>query len=233
MKRALLTILVTVVLLTLSSSPIIFASPKYDNEGEVINIIIGGDENGLDGAQLKVKEYDLDNFVDTVQSFKSWIEEKRPFMDLELTEQEKTTLKTKIEGIIGSLNTMLEDNGRSPLDHHWLFREMFENEIGRSTLVSVGVGYCYIPFYEYETFFGIQLRPIWMIYPPLLLGGGGYTGNLNINLLSPRIEYGDRMGGHLARTSFFSGLYVNIGDLGNDKIFGGLMLLMGSARVVM
>jgi hypothetical protein len=233
MKRALLTAFVAVVLLAVSSSPIISASPRYDNEGEIINIIVGGDENGLNGAQLKVQESDLESFVGNVQSFKSWIEEARPFMDLELTEEEKTTLETKIQDVIGSLNIMLQDNGREPLDHHWLFREMFENEVGRSTIVSVGMGYCYIPFYEYETFFGIQLRPIWMIYPPLFLGGGGYTGNLNINYLPPRVEYGDRLGGHMARTTFFSGLYVNIGDLGYDKVFGGLMLLMGSARVVM
>ena len=78
-----------------------------------------------------------------------------------------------------------------------------------------------------------MLRPMWLWYPPLILGGGGYTGNLNINLFPPRIEYGDRLGHHLVRTTIFTGLYINIGDLGYDNMLGGLMLLLGRARVVM
>jgi len=134
---------------------------------------------------------------------------------------------------LSPLNVILEENDLEPITTDWLFREMFETEFGRSTIISVGVGYAFIPFYEYEMLFGSMIRPIWLIYLPLILGSGGYTGNLNINLFPFRIEFGDKLGAHMVRTTFFTGLYLNIGEIGYDGLFGGVMIMLGRARVVM
>ena len=232
MKRELIAMLVVGLFITVASTTAISADP-VDESSNVITIIKGVDDEGLIEEKMTVETSDAEILSDQFESFKSWIQETRPFMDLTLTEDEKNEIETRVNEVITTLNSMLEANDLEPVDINWLCTEMFETEPGRSTIVSVGRGYAFIPFYEYESFLGIMLRPMWLFYPPLFLGGGGYTGNFNINLIPPRIEYGDRLGGHLVRTTIFSGLYINIGDLGYDNIFSGLILLMGRARVVM
>ena len=232
MKRELIAMLVVGLFITVASTTAISADP-VDEGSNVITIIKGVDDEGLIEEKMTVEASDAEILSGQFESFKSWIQETRPFMDLTLTEDEKNEIETRVNEVITTLNSMLEANDLEPVDINWLCTEMFETEPGRSTIVSVGRGYAFIPFYEYESFLGVMLRPMWLLYPPLFLGGGGYTGNFNINLIPPRIEYGDRLGGHLVRTTIFSGLYINIGDLGYDNIFSGLILLMGRARVVM
>lgn len=225
--------LVVSLFLVTAAIPGMTADPKPAADEKVLFLVKGIDDEGLDGKEINVAEAEIESFVVQVQEFKAWIEEFRPFKDLEITEQEKTEIKGRIESLVISLNVILQAKGIEPLDFNWLSRELWEDEFGRSTIVSIGSGYSFIPFYEYETFYGVQIRPMWIFYPPLLLGGGGYTGNLNVNLIPPRVEYGDRLGCHVVRTTMFTGLYMNIGDLGYNKIIGGLVILIGQARVVM
>ncbi|KYK23712.1 hypothetical protein AYK21_02205 [Thermoplasmatales archaeon SG8-52-2] len=202
-------------------------------EESVMNIIVGNDDVGLDHAKVTVDKAGVDLFINNVQGFQSWLEEARPFRDLKLTQEEKDAIKGHVNTIVVSLNSVLQANGYDPISSDWLYQELFETEPDRSTIVSMGVGYAYVPFYDYETFLGIMIRPIWLFYPPIFLGGGGYTGNFNINFLPGRVEFGDRLGFHIARTTVFSGLYINVGELGYDRIFGGMIMLLGRARVVM
>lgn len=234
MKRAIISILVVGLFLTVAAVPATSSvEPKSDGEDKVLSIMIGADGKGIKGDAVTISAADAEKLTNDITEFKTWIEENRPFKDFQITEEEKTEIREKATEILNSINTILEENDLGLIDSNWLWDEMFETEFGRSTICSVGVGYAFIPFYEYETFLGVMLRPMWLWYPPLILGGGGYTGNLNINLFPPRIEYGDRLGHHLVRTTIFTGLYINIGDLGYDNMFGGLMLLLGRARVVM
>jgi hypothetical protein len=233
MKRAVLPILVIAMLLIVPAIPGMKTEEKPSEDEQVMNIIIGKDNEGLDHAKLTADAAGVDLFVDNVKGFQSWLEEARPFRDLELDEIEKETIKGHINSIVVSLNSILQANGQEPITKDWLYNELFETEPDRSTIVSMGVGYAYVPFYDYETFFGIMVRPIWLFYPPIFLGGGGYTGNFNVNWLPGRVEFGDRLGFHIARTTVFSGLYINVGELGYDRIFGGMIMLLGRARVVM
>ena len=201
---------------------------------EIVKIMIGKDDDGLDIADIDTTKTEAEEFLNSIQNFRSWIETFRPFQDRELSLEEITEIKEQVNDLVGSLNSLLVANGGNPISPQWVCRELFESEIGRSTIVSVGIGYAFIPFYDYETFIGIMIRPIWLFYPPLIFGGGGYSGNLNVNVIPPRIEYGDRVGCHVLRTTCFSGLYINIGDLGyNNRLLGGPMILLGQARVVM
>jgi len=202
-------------------------------EQETMNIFIGRDNVGLEHSKITTDKAEVDLFVDNVKGFQSWLEENKPFRDFKLTEEEKAAIKSHINTIVASLNNVLQANGNDPISTDWLYNELFETEPDRSTIVSMGVGYAYVPFYDYETFLGIMIRPIWLFYPPLILGGGGYTGNFNMNLLPWRLEFGDRLGFHIARTTVFSGIYINVGELGYDRIFGGMIMLLGRARVVM
>ena len=233
MKRAILPILVAVLLLIVPAIPGMKSEEtKTSGDAGVINLMIGNDD-GFNIETVSAEQTTTEEFVNQIVDFRTWIENTRPFQDRKLTPEEINEIKTNINGLVDSLNAILEENDLDPISNEWLYREMFETEIGRSTIISVGTGWAFIPFYDYETFLGIMIRPMWLLYPPLIFGGGGYSGNINVNVLPPRIEYGDRLGPHVVRTTMFSGLYINIGDLGYDKILGGLMITIGQARVVM
>jgi hypothetical protein len=233
MKRAVLPILVIAMLLIVPAISAIKSEQKPVEDKEVMNIIIGKDDEGLTHEKLTIEKAGIDLFVDNVKGFQTWLEENKPFRDLKFTQEEKDAIKSYVSTIVVSLNNILQANGYDPISSDWLYQELFETEVDRSTIISMGLGYAYVPFYDYETFLGIMIRPIWLFYPPVFLGGGGYTGNFNINFLPGRVEFGDRLGFHIARTTVFSGLYVNVGELGYDRIFGGMIMLLGRARVVM
>jgi len=233
MKKAIIPIIVAILFLAVPVASAIKTEPTEAGDTTIMNVMTGKNSDGLKINKVSITEEDVLSFTNEIISFKEWIWETRPFIDFELSVEEKNQIKTRLNNIVAPLNVILEENDIDPITTDWLFREMFETEFGRSTIISVGVGYAFIPFYEYEMLFGSMIRPIWLIYLPLILGCGGYTGNLNLNLFPFRIEYGDRLGAHVVRTTFFTGLYLNIGDMGFDRFFGGVMIMLGRARVVM
>ena len=91
--------------------------------------------------------------------------------------------------------------------------------LSRAAIFSIGRGWCWIPFYDYETFLGVMLRPMFMSYAP------GFTAVVHFNLLPPRLEYADRLGLYRVRTLLFVGLFVNFGDIGLDRIAGPMLIL--------
>ncbi len=226
MRKTFLPILVVVLFLSLAAIPAM---------SQQINIMVGKDNQNLKETTttITVPSTEIEIFINQIDDLRVWFETNRPFKDFQITEDEKAEIKTRINGVVTSLNEFLVSNGKDPITQDWLWNEMFETEPGRSTVASVGRGFSFIPFYDYETFLGLMLRPMWFLYPPLFLGGAGYSGNFNINTVPPRIEFGDRMGPHILRTTMFSGLYINVGELGIDTLFSGSIVLLGRARVVM
>lgn len=226
MRKTIFPILVIASFLTLAVVPAM---------SQPVNIIIGKDNENLKNTTktIDVEANKIETFLTQVDDLKTWFNINRPFRDLVLTLEEQAEIKSRISTIISTLNGYLIENGQDPITTEWLWNEMFETEPGRSTILSIGRGFCFIPFYDYETFMGVMLRPMWFIYPPLFLGGGGYTGNFNANLLPPRLEFGDRLGPHIVRTTMFTGVYINVGELGIDTLFSGTIILLGNARVVM
>jgi len=233
MKRAILPILVVAMLLVVPAIPGKRSEQKTPEGKEVLNLIVGKDDKGLDASVITADKAGVDIFTQELNSFKDYLDNNRPLQDFLLTSEEKQEMKNHLNSLIVSLNNVITENGHDPISADWLYQEVFETEPDRSSIISVGLGYSYIPFYDYETFLGLMIRPIWLLFPPLFLGGGGYTANFNLNFIPPRLEFGDRLGFHIVRTTAFSGLYLNVGDLGYDRIFGGLILLIGRARVVM
>ena len=233
MRKTIFPIIAVILFLTITAAPALSKDIRPSATQQTVNVIIGQDGQNFQTTKLLVDEGQGAAFVTKINELKTWFEETRPFKDFQITEDEMTQMKTKINSVLDTLNTLLTSNGKDPVTSEFLYNEMFESEIGRSVIASLGRGYAFIPFYDYETFLGIMVRPMWIMYPPLFLGGGGgYSGNLNMNLLPPRIEYGDRLGPHILRTTMFSGLYVNVGDLGYNNIFAGTILVLGRARVV-
>jgi len=232
LKKAIIPIVVAGLFLTLAFTPTTAEETPIEDDELVLNIALP-DKNGLNEFSITIASSEISALEQTIDEFKTTCEEIRPFEDKEIDEEEKITLKDKINNVVDSLNTIIASKGFDPIESSFIFKEMFETEMGRSTIASVGRGWTFIPFYDYETFIGVMLRPMWLFYPPLIFGGGGYSGNFNVNVFPPRIEYGDRLGCHILRTTVFTGLYINIGELGFETLFHGGVILLGSARVVM
>jgi len=90
----------------------------------------------------------------------------------------------------------------------------------RSGIMSIGRGFAWIPFYDYEQFFGFMFRPIFITH---MLG---FSSMFHFNIIPPRLEYADRIGIYRYVTIGFTGLFLNIGDLGREN-FVGPVILMG------
>ncbi|MDH7517944.1 MAG: hypothetical protein QHH19_06340 [Candidatus Thermoplasmatota archaeon] len=229
MRKTILSVLVIAAFLTLAAVP---AMSQPVNVVKITKEDVNNKEKSPTIKDLTIRidvpDEELETFRGHVAAFQEYLTETKPFHDWKLTQEEKDAIKPYVEAILGSLNELLVANGADPISQDWLWNEFIELEPGRSCIASVGWGKSIIPFYDYETFLGIMLRPMWFLYL------AGYTGNFNVNLLPPRIEYGDRLGLHLVRTTVFTGLYINIGELGmNLPGPSGLMILLGRARVVM
>lgn len=75
-------------------------------------------------------------------------------------------------------------------------------------VISLGTGFSIIPFYGYESFIGTMLRPIFSRY----LFGFSRLGGL--------ISYHSILGRYKMLILGFKGLFINLGDIGFDRILG-------------
>jgi hypothetical protein len=141
------------------------------------------------------------------------------------SDEERYQIGAELEKVFGLLQNTIPN--LPPVDVNCLVDILcidFPCLLFGDAIISVGFGSSCIPFYCYEAFLGIMLRPI------IIKQCVGYTGFLNLQLLPPRIEYGDRLGIHKIRTFGFIGLYIYLGDLGVDMPFGP-QLLIGTGLV--
>ena len=88
----------------------------------------------------------------------------------------------------------------------------------RQPIFSVGFGITWIPFYDYESFLGKLLRPVWIRH---FLG---YSISIRPNPFPPPILFG-KTGYHKVRSMFYIGLMINFGKLGFDRRIGPQLLV--------
>lgn len=92
-------------------------------------------------------------------------------------------------------------------------------------ILSLGIGYGFIPNYNGEAFFGFMARPLFLSY---ILG---YTGSLNFVLLPPRVSFWDKFGPQLMSIMGFAGLYLKLGKFGTGVF--PMQILMGECLFVL
>ena len=73
---------------------------------------------------------------------------------------------------------------------------------------SAGIGFTWIPFYGYETFLGLMLRPMLTRYR----FGFSHVGGLT------RTDF--TIGQHLMINICFCGLFINLGDIVSERVIG-------------
>lgn len=88
----------------------------------------------------------------------------------------------------------------------------------RQPLLSFGIGICWIPLYEYETFIGKMIRPVFMWH---LIG---FSLTARLNPFRPGFTYW-RFGSQRVRTFLFRGFLILISDLGIDRLIGPQLMI--------
>lgn len=88
----------------------------------------------------------------------------------------------------------------------------------RQPILSIGIGFTWIPFYEYETFIGRLIRPIFIRH---LIGFSATAHLIPFRLGFPYWYFGLQR----VRTFLFRGLLINFADLGINRIFGPQLLI--------
>ena len=88
----------------------------------------------------------------------------------------------------------------------------------RQPVLSIGIGISWIPRYDYETFIGRMIRPVFMRH----LIGFSVTARLNPFQLGFVYWY---FGFQRVRTFLFRGLLINFADLGINRLIGPQLLI--------
>ena len=84
----------------------------------------------------------------------------------------------------------------------------FAGFIHPAGVISIGTGFTIIPFYGYESFMGLMFRPMFSRY----LFGFSRLGGL--------ISHHSIVGRYKMAILGFKGLFINLGDIGFDRILG-------------
>jgi hypothetical protein len=196
----------------------------------------------------------VNNENDQVLTF-IWNEDAEEEISLqkEITEEQTTNVNAVMNGFLDYAETVLEDKDIS-LDE-WInlaananeliqtVKEILKDDIPdintqefvqniliglsggwnypnfKAPIFSIGRGMAWIPLYDYESFFGFMFRPMFITHTI------GFTAVYHMNLLPPRFEYLDRLGLYRYTTLSFRGLFLNIGDVGIDRISGPILLI--------
>jgi len=156
-------------------------------------------ENSPDGKNISDSEWDeVKNNVDYIIDYiKKIIGDDFP----------NESIKTYIANVI----KILKDP--EPLDGGPIFNIL---SLCCQPLFSVGIGYTWIPHYEYETFLGRMLRPV------LLRHLIGFSATFPIFKFGFVYWY---FGLQKVWTFLFRGLFINFGDLGINKLIGPQILI--------
>ncbi|RLF47319.1 MAG: hypothetical protein DRN29_02830 [Thermoplasmata archaeon] len=217
--RKILGIAGAMILLSLSLMPAIANMNTEEQErGTVRCYIIGPGKLVKREARITVEEASI--IVDKLQKAVYAYQPYRNRENMELTDEEKEEIEKLFDDALAELkkaNILPADIDAKAIGLLPDFGIGFLNPI-----LSLGIGYSYIPLYPGEAFIGFMLRPIFVQYFFL-----GYTGCINFRLVPPRMEYWDWMGTQTFMILGFVGIYLDFADIGFG--FPPIQCLMGEA----
>jgi len=146
-----------------------------------------------------------------------------------ITTEEWNEIKTSVNNLVSFIKTL--DENFPELDTQKFISDIVASLLNPSDkflkpipVFSVGRGFTWIPFYDYESFQGTMLRPIFTQYQ------FGFTTLLDLTLLPPSFAKHIMLGTHRMISIGFSGIFINFGDIGIDRALGP-MIFIGLAYV--
>ena len=230
-NKIIFTIIAILLFLGLAFSPVVNAK-KSLNTLPKLTIILNGITDDDCSFEVEVTKDEIDQMNLEVSDFLDVVNNSREPDSLEgvdIAEEEWNDIKICIFTIIDSIGDIVGDEFPAQKAKNYvssivgsLFRTLFWL---RQPIISVGFGITWIPFYDYETFLGRLLRPVFIWHLV------GFSVSLRINPFPPPIPY-CKLGSHRIRSLLFDGIFINLGDLGYDSIIGS-QLLIGYGFTVM
>lgn len=223
-KKAILSIAVVILFFGLAFSPVMGADSSGTKPTKLTVLMRGvTDDNYL--VEIEVTEEDIkkfnseiDNFMDVVNITRNENSEQ----GTNISENEWNLFKDAINKIIDLIADFVGDDFPIVDVRNFLI-SLIERLISplyliKQPLISVGIGITFIPFYDYETFFGKMIRPV--IIQHLF----GFSATIRLNPFIAGFPC-VRFALHRIRTFLFNGLMINFADLGVNRIIGPQLLL--------
>ena len=199
------------------------ANPGSKGDEKTLTIWLPGITEDDFAIQITVTEEQFDELTVAMDSFLDYAEFAMD--DNEINIGEWAELKTLTVGMITIIKDIVGEQFPD-IDTDELVEGVIDTFLGplgmwsfRAPIFSIGRGYTWIPFYNYESFMGVMIRPIFITHTL------GFTAVVHANLFPPRLEYADRLGMYRLRTMGFVGLFINLGDVGIDRIKGPVLLI--------
>ena len=225
--KLLLPIAVVLLLITIALSPGITAD-DHTVSTKVLTVWMPGITEDDYSVQMEVEQQKITEINNTLNDFLVVVENAlNPDGPggFNIIYAEWQELKVSIIGIVDKIKEIVGDD--FPEFNIDEFTESiitsllnpFKWYFQRAGIFSVGRGFAWIPFYDYDTFIGVMIRPIFITH---LLG---FTGAYHFNPFPIRVEYADRIGLYRVSTLAFVGLFINFGDILREQIVGPVILI--------
>jgi len=208
---------------TLSSG--ISAENSETNQEHKLTIFMRGVTNDNYKIEAKISQEHLDEFNSTIDDFMVLVDvvmDENSSEGSEITASEWEDIETSVFCLIDIIKVMVgegfpEEEIKSFISSVIISLHGVRYHL-RQPLLSVGIGITWVPFYEYETFLGKMIKPVFIRH---IFGFSG-TCKLNPFVLGfPCYKFGR----HRVRTFFFQGILINFGDLGVNRLIGPQLLI--------
>ncbi|MGF3555119.1 MAG: hypothetical protein ACQXXF_07645 [Thermoplasmatota archaeon] len=223
-KKTITSVVVIILFLGLSFSSIAIAEP-IDVKNKKMTVLIMGINNNDYKIEIVIDEEDIKEINNKIQNLIELINLTMNInseQGIYISNNEWNLLKNAINNLIDIIaKTIGEDFPKEDIKifiDYLIERLINPINLFKQPIISTGIGITFIPFYDYETFFGKLIRPVIIQH----LIGFSATVRLNPFIVGfPFIKFGF----HRIRTFFFDGLMINFADLGINKIVGPQLLL--------
>jgi len=223
-RKTIIRIAIVILFFCLALSPVIEAEPQETKTKKLTVLMRGVTDNNylveIETTEEVLKEFnsEIDSFMEVVNVTRNENSEQGANISI----NEWNLFTNSINKIIDLIANIVGDG--FPIEDVRIFiYSLIERLISplyliRQPLISVGIGITFIPFYDYETFFGKMIRPVIIQH----LFGFSATIRLNPFIFGfPSVKFAL----HRIRTCLFDGLMINFADLGVNSIIGPQLLL--------
>jgi hypothetical protein len=219
-KKKAISIIISILFLVLLISPIINAE-ETDDQKKLLTIWMPGitEENYF--KQIEVTEEELQLIIDEIYDTLNVIN-KTILPDSNglsrITYEEWQQIGMNISDFINSIKFIIDDFPE--VDTNKLIKKIIKGFFRPlpgffrpKPIISAGIGNTWIPFYDYETFLGIMFRPMITRYQ----FGFTHVGGL--------AQCRFTIGKYFIINTCFCGIFINVGDIGFEKIMGPTMYI--------
>jgi len=215
--------------LTLQIQPEMNIKPVSVGETEKVLTVMMMSADGIETIEGTISEDDYYELEVTITELSDFLNEnmREYWQDFKVDDSEQEEIAQALEATITKIGEVMPDF--PSIDIRELLKKLLIISsflYCHASIISTGIGRSLIPNYYYETFLGVMLRPIFIGYV------FGFTAIMHLNIIPPRLEYGDRLGVHRLTTFGFIGFYMSIKDIGVDMPVG-LQLLLGRSFIIM